>query len=449
MTPLDFLRRYEFDEGSIRGGYSSSAPLSVEEGERVGVVLMNLGGPESLDDVEPFLYNLLMDPALLDFPVGGLLRHWLCKAMASLRCGPVQDDYELIGGGSPLPRLTQEQGDSLETHLNDHFGDPTGVDFRTYVAMRYWHPFSEEAAEQMRSDDVDRVVLLPLYPQYSTCTTGSALAYWEALEETGEIPSWPTTTVLEYAANPKYVQALSERIDEGLQRFPHDCREDVHLLFSAHGTPLRGQQQRTDPYCCLVHSTVEQVMKYRDQDRSFHTAFQRKVGLKNGGSPSISTKLEALAEEDVGSVLVVPVSFVTDHVETSYELDIDVRERAETLGISHYEVTSGLNTHPLFIEALGEATVAQLDLPVDVNQLRIGGDGLSQDYPLRPLQELPRHDAEDRDSRCPHCDFHTEARRWTVGEEVPEPEAVQAGDDSSADSSSPSESPESRTPSSS
>lgn len=430
MTPIDFSRRYEVDERSIRGGYYSSAPLTVDEGERVGVVLMNLGGPDRLEDVQPFLYHLLMDPAVQDLPVGRIFRHWLCTVLSWLRAPSVKDAYELIGGSSPLTRLTGEQAESLERHLNDRFGDPTGVNFRTYAAMRYWHPFSEEAIAQMRSDEVDRVVLLPLYPQYSASTSGSALAYWKHLEKEGEIPSWPTTTVLEYAANPKYVQALSERIDEGLQRFPRDRRGEVQLLFSALGTPSRGRNDARDPYCCLVHSTVDEVMKHRDRDRPFHTAFQSIVGLKNRRSPSIRQKLESLAEDDVDAVLVVPVAYVTDHVKTSYDLDIEVREWAETVGIPHYEVSSGLNTHPLFIEALGEAVVAQLDLPVDVNQLRIGGDGLSQDYPLRPIQELPRHSADERDCRCPHCEVHVEARRWTVVEDVPDSGAVEAGEDS-------------------
>lgn len=422
MTPLDFLRSYDFDQRIIRGGYYPSSPLEVEEGEQVGVVLLNLGGPETLDDVEPFLYNLFMDPAILDMPVGGRLRHWLCKAIAYCRSASVEEDYELIGGGSPLTRLTKEQAEGLQGHLNEHYGEPAGVDFRTYIAMRYWHPFSEEAAAQMVADDVDKVVLLPLYPQYSKTTTGSSLAYWKVLEENDEIPSWPTTTVFEYAANPKYVQALSERIDEALQRFPRSRQENVHLVFSAHGTPLWEMTQRRDPYCCLVHSTVEQVMRLRGWDHPFHTAFQSKVGPGDWLVPSTPDKLESLAEQGVRSVLVIPVAFVTDHVETSYELDIEVREEAETYGIEYYEVTAGLNTHPLFIEALGEATAAQLELPIDVNQLRVGGDGMSQEYPLRSLDELPRHSAEHRDTRCPNCECITEARKWRLSDEVPETE---------------------------
>lgn len=436
MTPLDFLRWYEFDERILRGGYFSSAPLEVTEGERVGVVLLNPGGPETLDDVESFLYNCYMDPARYDLPVGGHLRHWACQTVASYRASSVKADYELIGGGSPLTPLTHEQADSLQKHLNDQFGGPTGIDFRTYVAMRYWHPFSEEAAAQMKDDGVDRVVLLPLHPQYAKTTSGSSLARWKALEETGSIPSWPTTTVVEYAANPKFVRALSERIDEGLQRFPRERRDDVTLLFSAHGTSLRDRERRKDPYCCLVHSTVEQVMRHRGRDRPFHTAFQDTNSLQAGLTPTTTEALSELAETGEDAVLVVPVAHVTDHFETNYMLDIEVREAAEFAGIHHYEVTSALNTHPLFIEALGEATIAQLELPVDVNQLRVGGDGLSQDYPLRPLDDMPRHNAGEREAHCPNCGCNGEARRWTVSDDAPDSDALQAGSDGTEQESS-------------
>ena len=434
MTPLDFLRWYKHDERSVRGSYYPSGPLDVQEGDRVGVVLMNLGGPTTLDDVEPFLYNLLMDPSLLDLPVGGGLRHLLCKGLASYWSDAVQQEYELIGGGSPLTRLTHEQAGSLGQYLNDHFGDPTGIEFRPYVAMRYWHPFSEEAAVQMREDDVDQVVLLPLYPQYSKATSGSALAYWKALEENGALPSWPTTTVYEYAANPKYVQALSERIDEGLQRFPRTKRDDVHLVFSAHSAPLHDSHRR-DPYCCLVHATIQRVMAHRGHDRPYHTGFQNKIGLRRGLAPTLSTTLERLPDDGGDSVLVVPLTFATDHFLTSYGLDIEAREQAETAGITHFEVTCGLNTHPLFIEALAEAAVSQLNLPVDVNQLRVGGDGLAQDYPLRPFGERPRYDAA-RGARCPYCENSVAARRWTVPDDVPDTRAVHAGNGSDAEGTS-------------
>lgn len=448
MTPFDFLRVYRSDRRVLRGDYYSSAPLSIEEGDRVGVVLFNLGGPESLDDVEPFLYNLLMDPAFLDLPVGGRARHWFAKSIAYFRAGALRDQYEVIGGGSPLTRLATEQASCLQSHLQRHYGVPAGVEFGTYPAMRYWTPSSEEAARQMKADGVDKVVLLPLYPQYSKATTGSALAYWNALDEAGEFPAWPTTTISEYAANPKYVQAVSERIDEALQRFPKEAREEVVLVFSAPGTPFQEMRKRADRYCCEVHSTVQQVMTLRNQDRPFHTAYQSMIGPNHWLQPSTLETIEDLADRGYRSVLVVPLTFVTDHVNISYELDIEIREEVEAYGVDHYEVTAGLNTHELFVEALAEATIAQLDLPVDGTKLRIGGDGVAGTYPLRPLEELPRHTLGDGSSRCPTCEGTMGARDWEAPFEGAEP-GMSSGRPSMRRDERSEQSPESKSPSTS
>jgi ferrochelatase len=422
MTPHDFLRLYDPSWSSFEDVGSESL-LRVEEEDCVGVVLCNLGGPESLEDVEPFLYNLLMDPFFFDVPVGGRSRHWLAKSVAYVRSRTLRERYEMIGGGSPLTRLTREQAQSLQGHLTSRYGQSTEVEFRTYSAMRYGYPSMEEAAVQMEADGVDKVVLLPAYPQFSTLTTGSALAYWTALAAADERSTWPTTVVPEYAANPKYVQAVSERIDQALQRFPRSVREDVALVFSAHDTVFQSRDQRENPYCCHVHSTVEQVMRLRNRDRPFHTAFQSMMGPNSWLSPSTPDTIKTLAEQGQRSVLVVPISFVTDHVNTSYELDIAVRGQAEAQGIDHFEVTAGLNTHPLYIEALGEATIAQLDLPVNTNQLRFGGDGQSRVYPLRPYHQRPRLDLNGPPIPCPDCGARQGARRWTLPDRLAEPKA--------------------------
>ena len=424
MTAREFLDGFRQDERLVTGAFYSETPVPVEPGDTVGVVLMNLGGPTCIADVEPFLYNLFMDPAIIDIPLPRGMRDRLCRFIARKRAVIVGKDYEQIGGCSPLNRHTAEQARALEGRLNDRFGPLTGVRFRTYTAMRYWQPTSEQAAQQMARDGVDKVVLLPLYPQYSKTTTGASLVYWKALEEKGEIPAWPTSFVYEYAAHPKLVQALSERIDEGLQRFPATVRDRVHLVFSAHGTPLKELARRGDPYCCLVHSTVQQVMGHRephDPGRPFHVAFQSKVGPAKWLTPSTPDKLEQLADDGHTAVLVVPVAFVSDHVETAYELDIEVREGAHHNGIEHFEVTSGLNCHPLFIEALAECVAAQVN-PASISR----GDGA--DALPAALPVLPRYEVSRRTVRCSRCPFVTEAHDWS-GEpavHVPAPLATPA-----------------------
>ncbi|MCS3651774.1 ferrochelatase [Salinibacter ruber] len=412
MTPLDILRAHEPGQWTRPEDCASRTPLPIDEGDRVGVVLFNLGGPSTLGEVEPFLYRLLMDPLLLDVPVGGRMRRWLARSVAYLRAGTLREHYELIGGASPVPRLAREQATVLQDHLDARYGGPAGVGVRVYSAMRYGRPFPEKVAADMEADGVDKVVLVPSYPQYAAGTTGSALAYWKALGARGERPSWPTTVVPEYAANPKYVQAVSERIDEALQRFPRHVREEVALVFSAHGSVFNAQGPRKPPYCCHVHSTVDRVMQHRGRDRPFRTAFQSLIGPNHWLTPSTLDTMAALAEQGHRAVLVVPIAFVTDHVNVRYDLDVDVRETASAHGIDYFEVTAGLNTHPLFIEALGEATMAQLDVPIDTNQRRHGGDGHAQTYPLRPLQQLPRHKVT-RDGACPTCGRQWGARRWT------------------------------------
>lgn len=412
MTPRQFLRVYRLDKRLVTGGHVPSDPLPIERGDRIGVVLLNLGGPDQPADVAPFLYNLFMDPAIIDMPVGRTMRHWLSRFIAKTRAKSVGKDYEIIGGGSPINRLTREQSQALERLLNKQYGAGNDIEFSTYIAMRYWHPFTEEATAKMQEDGINKVVLLPLYPQYSKTTTGSSFIYWWALEEAGEIPRWPTTSVFEYATNPKYIQALSERIDEGLQRFPHRMRDKVRLLFSAHGTPVKEMKERRDPYCCLIHSTVDRVMAYRENDRPFYVSFQSKVGPAEWLTPSTPDQLKKMAEDGHTAVLIIPIAFVTDHIETAYELDVEVRAEAEHFGIEHYEVTSGLNCHPLFIEALAEATIAQLDWPGEF-EIHSGDGAPTRTYPLKPLNRLPRFPATQRSTRCHQCEFITEARCWT------------------------------------
>ncbi len=424
MTPRQFLSTYKYDSRLVTGKFFSSEPLQIERGDKIGVVLLNLGGPNRKEDVAPFLYNLFMDPAIIDIPLPAFLRNALCKYVSRKRSESVAKDYEMIGGGSPINRLTREQAETLEVLLNDRYGDRAGVSFHTFIAMRYWHPFSEEAAAEMRRQGINKVVLLPLYPQYSKTTTGASLMYWWRLEQSGEIPKWDTTYVFEYAANPKYVQSVSERIDEALQRFPRPVRDNVQLIFSAHGTPVKEMKVRRDPYCCLIHSTVDRVMAHRGDDRPFHVSFQSKVGPAEWLTPSTPDKIEELAKAGHTALLVVPIAFVTDHIETAYELDIEVRAEAEQFGVEHFEVTSGLNCHPLFIEALGESVVSQLQLPGGVGTFNSEGDGSYAlgrgDYPLRPLDSLPRFKAAERCVRCHQCPKITEARRWDVSAEVPE-----------------------------
>lgn len=396
MTPRQFLRQYRYDDRLVTGSFYPSEPLPIEPGDRVGVVLFNLGGPRNPAEVEPFLYNLFMDPVIIDIPVPKFLRHGLCKFVARRRSKTVREEYGLIGGSSPINPLTERQATLLEESLNLFGGKANGVEFKVYTAMRYGNPTSEDVAAEMEGDRISKVVLLPLYPHYSKTTTGASLSYWHALERSGEVRSRPTVSVFEYAAHPSYVRAISERIDEGLRRFREDAGA-VHLLFSAHGTPLNELMERRDPYCCLVHSTVDQVMGLRSNEQPYSVSFQSKVGPAEWLTPSTPDELARLATTGTRSVLVVPVAFVSDHVETEFELDIEVRHQAEEAGIEHFEVMPGLNDHPKFISALTDVTRRHLDF------------GDQSEQPVRDRL----YKRKDRRTACHQCINVTEAACWS------------------------------------
>lgn len=413
MTPRDFLRgtrsRRLLQDGREDGVKSLDAPLEIVPGDVVGVVLLNLGGPSQRGDVEPFLYNRLMDPAEGDWTVPEFVRHQAARVLAHRRARPLADAYEQIGGVSPLARYTAEQAEALERRLRGPLAAATGATFRTYVAMRHWHPSSEEAAAQMAADGVTKTVLLPLHPHYSSATTGSSVAYWQALEAAGEIPAWPTTLVREFAAHPTFVQALAERVDEGLQRFPRDARAGVQVVFCGQGAHHAALREK-DPYCCLVHATVQQVVDARagHDRREVHVAFQRPLVPGRALGPTLDAALDALADDGHAHVLVVPVSFVSDRVETAYDLDVVVRARALAQGITHFEVTNGLNGHPLLVETLAACVAAQVR-PVPM------GDGLPAFVPGTTRR---MHAASERTVRCSDCTFVAEPCDWRVGIEA-------------------------------
>lgn len=384
-------------------------------GATVGVVLMTTGGPSGAADVEPFLYSRLMDPAETSWRMPRRLRQVAARLLARRRSKTLGRAYELIGGSSPLAHHTQEQAVALQVVLNRRFGAATGATFRTYTAMRHWHPTSAEAARAMAADGVTHTVLLPLHPHYSGATTGSSFAQWDALCADGAVPPLPTARVSEYAAHPKYVQALAERVDEGLQRFPRAARSRVQVLFCAQGALHDAADRTHDPYCCLVHATVQAVVDARsphDSARGIHVAFGKPLVRGRALAPEVRDTIRRIADDGFDAVLVVPVSFVSDRLETAYELDVVVRGEAAQAGIAHYEVTHGLNTHPLLLDALAECVAAQL-APAT------GGDGASALF-APAATALPHHDPALRRIRCATCTFVAEPSLW------PEPAAAPA-----------------------
>lgn len=315
--------------------------------KRVGVVLFQLGGPESLAAVEPFLYNLFCDPDIIDFPFSRLGRRALAKLISKTRAKKASEHYAAIGG-SPIRRFTEQQAAALEAKLM-----LDGIDARCVVAMRYWHPFTAEAVAQLNEAEVDQVVLLPLYPQYSSTTTGSSLNEWQR-RWTGAIP---VSCVAPFYRNSPYIASVVERIDEALARFPHS--PSVPLVFSAHGVPV-SVIEKGDPYQQQIEETVALVMEQGGWSNDHRLCYQSKVGASRWLEPSLHQALRQVASEKRGEVCIVPISFVSDHVETLAEIDHHARHEARLLGIERFEMTRGLNDSPIFIQALAESVMAAI-----------------------------------------------------------------------------------------
>jgi protoporphyrin/coproporphyrin ferrochelatase len=329
---------------------------------RVGVVLFQLGGPDTLEAIEPFLYNLFCDPDIIDFPFARIGRKPLAKLISTTRARKVQHHYATIGGGSPIRRFTERQARALESELRAN-----GVDAHCFVAMRYWHPFTSEAVAQVRAAKCDEIVLLPLYPQYSSTTTGSSLNEWRRLFD----DAIPTYAVESFYRDEGYLDAVVEKVDVALDRFPNP--ESAELVFSAHSVPM-SVIERGDPYQQEIEETVRLLMQRGGWKNPHRLCYQSKVGASRWLQPSLHQTLRKLSEERVHEMCVVPVAFVSDHVETLGEIDHEARHEARRLGITQFEMSTGLNDSPKFISALAhivvEAMGATVHRPVRIHSGR-------------------------------------------------------------------------------
>jgi ferrochelatase len=315
---------------------------------RVAIVLFNLGGPDRPESVRPFLVNLFTDPAILRVP--SFIRPWLGRLIAWRRTKPAMENYAVIGGRSPLRELTEEQGRALDAALAS---DP-GIEVRSFVAMRYWHPLSDETARAVRDWAPDEVLLFPLYPQFSTTTTGSSIAAWdEACRGIGL--SVPTTTLCCWHSDGGFAAATARLVQESYARARAELPADVKLriLFSAHGLP-ESIIAAGDPYQWQVERTVAAVVERLDIDDLDHlVCYQSRVTPQKWIGPSTEDEIERAAAEKV-AILICPIAFVSEHSETLVELDVEYREEADHLGIPGYFRVPAQNSDPAFIAALAD-----------------------------------------------------------------------------------------------
>jgi len=319
---------------------------------KVGVLLFNLGGPETLRDVKPFLYRLFSDPEIIHVKFSPL-RKAIAYMIATFRRKTSEGYYSQIGGGSPLRRLTEEQARALADELKRR-----GRDVETFVGMCTWHPFLFEAVDKIDEANIDSLVILPLFPQYSVTTTGSGFAVLrELIDKHPQFKKLDVQWICSWADQPTYIESFVQAIQRELGKFTDP--EKVHLLFSAHSIP-ESYVRKGDPYLEQTKETVELIMDRLGRRNPYQLSFQSKIGPVKWLEPFTSDVIVELGKQGVDDVLVIPVSFVSEHIETLYELDILFRKVAADAGVENFKRVPALNSDPTFIRALADIVESTL-----------------------------------------------------------------------------------------
>ncbi|MDO9068024.1 MAG: ferrochelatase [Deltaproteobacteria bacterium] len=314
--------------------------------DKTAVLLLQMGGPDSLEAIEPFLYNLFSDRDIMQLGPA-FIQPTIARFISRRRARKVKEYYRQIGGKSPIRELTSQQASELEKTL--------GVGFRCFVAMRYSKPGTVDALAAIRAEGINKIVVLSLYPHYSRATTGSSLNELErGLAQSKSNPS--LTYIRQYYNHPAYIAALKEKIEQGLAGFAD--RNAVQLVFSAHGLP-QSFIDSGDPYLDHIQSTVRLTMENFD-GVSHHLSFQSRAGPVKWLEPSTESKITELAAAGCKQLLMVPLSFVSDHIETLYEIDIQYRNEANSLGIADFRRVESFNSFPAFISCLAELVRSSL-----------------------------------------------------------------------------------------
>lgn len=311
--------------------------------DRVAVVLFNLGGPDSLAAVQPFLFNLFSDPDIFRLPLRSLTQKLFAAIVSRRRAPEAAKGYAAIGGASPLLANTHKQAEALARALA---GDG---DFDVRVCMRYWHPRATEVVAQLKSQGVSRLVLLPLYPQYSMTTSGSS--YNEFRRECARQDFRPTVSLVrEWYDQPDYLGGIAETLRQEAARFPNPDPSNIEVLFSAHGLP-RKIVDAGDPYERQIRATFEAVRARLGWPR-VTLCYQSRVGPLEWLRPYTEDVIREKARSGAEQILVYPIAFVSDHVETLYELGQTYAQLAREQGVAHYRVAPALNDHSLLIRGL-------------------------------------------------------------------------------------------------
>ncbi|KAK7472571.1 ferrochelatase hem15 [Stygiomarasmius scandens] len=315
--------------------------------------MLNMGGPSTVAETHDFLKNLFLDGDLIPLPFQRFLAPWIAKR----RTPQIEQQYTDIGGGSPILRYTQIQGEGM-VKLMDELS-PETAPHKAYVAFRYAKPLTEETARQMKADGVTRAVAFTQYPQYSCSTTGSSLNELYRRGKAGEFGKDIEWSVIDrWGTHPGFIEAVAQNIEAALAKFPESTRSETVLLFSAHSLPM-SVVNRGDPYVLEVSASVSAVMDRLGHSNPYRLVWQSQVGPSAWMGMQTGEALKGLARLGKKQVVLIPIAFTSDHIETLYELDLEYAKEAREHGIEVHRAAS-LNDSPVFIRALADIATAHL-----------------------------------------------------------------------------------------
>jgi len=364
------------DGDLLDGGLSSLTVGGDTETAKLGVLLLNLGGPEKSEDVEGFLYNLFADPDIIRLPAPlAPLQNLIALLISKRRAPKSRAAYNSIGGGSPILKYSISQGNLVAKSLQERYN----IKAKTYIGMRYWYPFTEEALAEIQKDNIEALVIIPLYPQFSISTSGSSLrVLQEEFARRSDI--WAPiahTVVPNWYDRPGYVRAMADLILNELGSFSDSELKDGsaaaptlpprHVLFSAHGVP-QSYIEAGDPYQSQIRDCVDAISalildRWGKEEVQIHLSYQSRVGPIEWLRPYTDDVLPELGAKGVKNLVVVPISFVSEHIETLEEIDMEYRELAEENGIDHWRRCPALNTDAAFIDDMADMVVEALNEP--------------------------------------------------------------------------------------
>lgn len=339
------------------GAKSISVSAVASQKPKTGVLLLNMGGPETTDGVYSFLKNLFLDPDLIPIPA----RSRLAPLIAKRRTPKIIKQYSEIGGGSPIKKWTDLQGKGMAEILDKI--SPETAPHKHYIGFRYVPTLTEDALDEMHADGIERAVAFTQYPQYSCSTTGSSLnaIVRHFKKHPAGATSMDWSVIDRWPVHHRLIEAFGERTLEGLKKFPEEVRDKVVILFSAHSLPM-SVVNRGDPYPAEVAATVNGVMEYIGRSNPYRLVWQSKVGPMPWLGAQTDAAIEGLSKNGYKNIMLIPIAFTSDHIETLYELDLEyIEELSEKCELENIHRAESLNDSPIFIQAMAEAVKSHLD----------------------------------------------------------------------------------------